>query len=98
MRGQNTSAAAPLIQMIDALRHTTNRHLNITYSGTVTAASFDPTAFNLAPQPEIGSTVIQLAANEIRIFFVTTINANGLCNYNGSTPGILTPQTIAYHS
>lgn len=68
----------------------------VTYAYAVSASALDATTFHSQPSNEEGIDVFQNGANGIRIVYGNDVSLDTFLSYTGSTPGILTPQQIAF--
>lgn len=67
---------------------------DVTYNWPVAAASLTADAFTSNPSGEPASEALNEFANVITLFFGGDVSADTSLTYTGSTPGLLTPQTI----
>lgn len=97
MRGGGTRpTSVALIQIVDATRIFPTA-IFVVYSGAVTAASFAAANFNVLPTATAATAVLQITPTVLRINWAASIPGTGNLNYIGTVPGVLTPQTFAYH-
>lgn len=67
----------------------------VRYAQNVDETQLIPSAFEATPSTNTGDTIDQLLPNRIRISFTGDVDTDTTLIYGGSTPGILTPQTVS---
>jgi hypothetical protein len=66
----------------------------INYSRPVDGSQLDQSAFTAEPEGEVANNLTQFDEHGIELQFPDDIAPGGTLVYDGSTPGILTPQTV----
>ena len=85
----------PLNRMIAASLFAADT-VDVEYAAAVSAATFNPAAFESTPSTLVADSIQQLATRRIRLTFTDDVNLDTNLVYSGTTPGITTPQTINY--
>jgi hypothetical protein len=67
-----------------------------TWNAPVSEPDFDPSDFVSSPSNEFGTSLSQSGANGIEVTFSGDVSTDTDFQYTGNTPGVLTPDTVAY--
>lgn len=85
----------PLNRM-QSLRAVDTFHTRITYAAAVSASSLNPAAFDTLPNNVITSLITQIGSREVEVTWDDPSGGETSVRYQGTTPGILTPQTLNF--
>jgi len=87
----------------ESLNYITNVHsvpgidtLQVTYHAPVDPDALDPAAFQSIPSASFGQGKAPNSETQVEIFYGDDISADTTLDYDGTTPGLLTPQTVPF--
>jgi hypothetical protein len=93
---KRTGGGAPVLNYIIEATNFGGETAGAEYAYKVDANALSPAAFTSNPSGEIANTILQFDPRRIIIEFDIPQDADTTLVYSGTTPGIVTPQTIAY--
>jgi len=73
---------------------TTLTNIEVTFSGLVTAASFNTLDFTAQPNAENPDTVTQVTGTKLALGFSNDQDTETSLDYTGTVSGVLTPQSV----
>lgn len=92
--GGGPGAAIAIIHLV-AATVTGAATMTATYSGPPDISGLDPTDFLAVINGENGDDIAALGGNQIQIHFAGSIFGETTLEYSGTTPGYLTPDSVA---
>jgi hypothetical protein len=96
IRGGGTNPAATLIEISTAASDDDSIVI-ATYTGSIDATNFANGDFTSQPSGAASVAILQDSPNSLEIDFnPATITGDTFIQYSGTTPGVLTPQTVLY--
>lgn len=69
----------------------------ITYQRPISRAALNPTAFQSQPTGELSTGLVQDSPRQVTATFDVETIGDVTLTYTGTTPGVLTPQTVPIH-
>lgn len=95
IRGGGSQQSTAIIQ-INAAIQISGLLTILYYSGDVTASEFDTAAFESLASHNQPDTITQGDSEQLQLTWGADTTGDTDIEYTGNTPGVLTPQTIAY--
>lgn len=80
--------------MLSAKLGTFADEIDVTYLRSMSATDLSAAAFEALPNGNLGDSIVQVSAREVTIAFGIDVTTNTTLEYTGTTPGVLTPQTV----
>jgi hypothetical protein len=93
-RGGGGPPTAAVLHIIGAFSNGID-NVDVQYNGNVDALTFNAADFNVGPSGQTSDGILAQSGDTLTLDFATSIAGQATMNYNGSTTGVQTPDSIA---